>query len=163
MQKTKLWRRFAAFAAALLLMGLDQCFKRLAEVRLKPVGAKPLLPGILQLRYTENTGISFSALGESPAAMTAVIVLTALLMLGGFVLLFSGRLRGVAQYASVVLILAGGLGNLIDRAAQRYVVDYLEFLFVRFAVFNFADCLITAGAVWLAFCVLFSKKEKPFV
>lgn len=68
-----------------------------------------------------------------------------------------------------VLVLSGGLGNLIDRIAFGYVTDMFRTLFMNFAVFNVADICITVGAVWLAVYVLFgyeklekkSKKEAP--
>ena len=47
--------------------------------------------------------------------------------------------------ASVVMIMGGGLGNLIDRVFRHFVVDYIEVLFIDFPVFNFADCFITVG------------------
>ena len=50
---------------------------------------------------------------------------------------------------SAVLIISGGLGNLIDRIFRGSVIDYIEPLFVNFAVFNFADCLVTVGAAIL--------------
>ena len=62
-------------------------------------------------------------------------------------------------------MISGGIGNIIDRIRLHYVVDYIEPLFVNFAVFNFADCLITVGAFLLIFYLIFdlvkdSKKNK---
>lgn len=66
---------------------------------------------------------------------------------------------------SIVLITAGGIGNLIDRIFRGYVIDYFEFTFFKFPVFNFADCLVTVGAavaiVYLVYDIIVTaKKEK---
>lgn len=65
----------------------------------------------------------------------------------------------------VALITAGGIGNLIDRVFRGYVTDFFEFTFIKFPVFNVADCLITVGAVisiiYLVYDIVVSiKKEK---
>ena len=53
-------------------------------------------------------------------------------------------------------MVAGGFGNLIDRVSRHYVVDFIEVLFTRFAVFNFADCCVTIGAVILILSTILS-------
>ena len=58
------------------------------------------------------------------------------------------------------MIIAGGFGNMIDRIVQGYVVDYIEPLFVNFAVFNFADILINIGCIMFAVVILFFDKKK---
>ena len=63
------------------------------------------------------------------------------------------------------MIIAGGLGNLIDRLFRGFVVDYIEPLFIEFAIFNFADILVTCGCIALAIWMIYdvyreSKKEK---
>ena len=63
----------------------------------------------------------------------------------GFYILIARKLKSKVLVASVVMIMGGGLGNLIDRIRLQFVVDYIEALFVDFPVFNFADCFITVG------------------
>jgi len=154
-EKPKLWVRLTALGAAALLVAADQWIKvRIQWVTAPPTGSPGvLIPHVLGLQYTRNTGISFSLFGDSPAAMRAVSAITALVLLTGAVLLLSGKLRG-GYLAGAVPVLAGGAGNLVDRLLHGYVVDYLELLFMRFAIFNFADVLITCGVAWLAFWVL---------
>ena len=59
---------------------------------------------------------------------------------------------------NVALLMAGGIGNLIDRIAHGFVVDYIHVLFFDY-VFNFADCCITVGAVLFVIHVLFFTRE----
>ena len=163
--KPPLWLRLTALAVAAALVGVDHLIKRWAVNTLAPGGAAhggavTAIPGVLGLQYTENTGISFSMFGDSRAAMYVVTAITGAVMLAGVIALLAGRLAAIAPLWSGTLILAGGVGNLIDRVAQGYVVDCFEFLFVRFAVFNFADICISAGVVWLAGWVLFGEVRR---
>ena len=63
----------------------------------------------------------------------------------GFYLLIARKFKSKVLIASVVMVMGGGLGNLIDRVFRHFVVDYIEVLFIDFPVFNFADCFITVG------------------
>jgi len=158
--KQKLWARLAALGAAALLIMADQLIKAAM-----PQDSRVLIPRVLGLRHTLNYGISFSLFGESAAIMTVISIVTGLALLAGIAAILMGKLRG-RILPGAVMILAGGMGNLIDRLLHGYVVDYFEFLFVRFAIFNFADVLITCGAAWLVIWVLISEarscaKAKP--
>lgn len=101
-----------------------------------------VIDNFLQFRYVENTGAAFS-LFEGKTALLAVF--SAFVMAVGFYILIARKLKSKVLVASVVMIMGGGLGNLIDRIRLQFVVDYIEALFVDFPVFNFADCFITVG------------------
>jgi signal peptidase II len=145
--------RLLALALAVFLIVLDQLLKLAVRRSMLPLQNKPLLPGLLRLHYTQNTGISFSMLANVPAAMWVVSVATGLVMLFGVALILSGRLRQWPALCAAVFIVAGGTGNLLDRLARGFVTDYLEFMFVQFAVFNLADvfisCAVGVLVVWL--------------
>lgn len=131
---------------SILLVVVDQVIKYVVYLNLKPIEITRFIPGLVQFRYVENTGAAFGMLsGKIPF----LIILTVVVIGLGFYVLFSNKLTDKLQYAGAVLILSGGIGNLIDRIFRNFVVDYIEFTFVDFAVFNFADCLITFGAVFL--------------
>ncbi len=121
-----------------------------------------LLPKVLQLRYVENTGAAFSLFSDHTVLLSVV---TAAVIVGGVVLILSGRIRSRFLNVVIACVLAGGLGNLIDRVFRGFVVDYIEVLFVDFAVFNFADCFVTVGEFLLVAYLLIdlfkgSKKGK---
>ncbi len=105
-------------------------------------GIYTVIPDILQLRYVENTGAAFSLFSGKTELLS---VFTAAVLLAGFVLIFTNKIKSKLVLASVVMLMGGGLGNLIDRVFRHFVVDYIEVLFVDFAVFNFADCFVTVG------------------
>lgn len=132
-----------------LLTALDRLSKYLV-VRHYSAGGKdiPFLFGLFQMRYVENTGAAFSLFSNSTAVLTVFTVLVSVLCL--FIIVFR---KDVAKFVKIclVLIVAGGIGNLIDRITLGYVVDFIEPLFIDFAVFNVADCFITVGAFMLIF------------
>lgn len=105
-------------------------------------GIYTVIPDILQLRYVENTGAAFSLFSDKTEMLS---VFTAVVLLAGFVLIFTNKIKSKLVLTSVVMLMGGGLGNLIDRVFRHFVVDYIEVLFVDFAVFNFADCFVTVG------------------
>ena len=110
--------------AAAALIGIDQAIKLWATNVLQPVGAMPLIPHVVELRFVLNPGMAFS--------------------------LLSGKQLFLIIATSIALILAGGIGNLIDRVLNGVVVDYINLLFMQFAVFNFADICVCVGVgLWV--------------
>ena len=128
-----------------LLIAADQLLKRWAENALG--GGRVLqADGFMALRYVRDTGAAFSML----SGRTVILVWgTGIVLAACTVYLLLGRSKNRFFDAALLLLIAGGAGNLIDRVRLGYVVDYVEPLFVNFAVFNFADCLITVGAALL--------------
>lgn len=145
---------------AAVFVGLDQAVKYWARTVLQPVGSMPFIPHLLQLRYVLNTGAAFSMLEGKQLFLTLFTGLV-LAGIGGYLILDPPKKR--LEYLAWVLILAGGVGNLIDRAARGAVVDLFDTLFIEFAVFNVADICITVGfALLLLFYLLqeFAGRKK---
>ena len=140
-----------------VLVGIDQFIKMWAVLYLQPVGAMPLIPHVVELRFVLNPGMAFSLLSGK---QTFLILATSIAMLGlGYLLLFRSRSNRLQQ-AAFVLILGGGVGNLIDRVLNGEVVDYLNLLFMRFAVFNFADICVCVGVgLWILSIFLEESQE----
>ena len=144
--------------AAAVLVGVDQLIKRWATVVLLPKTAMTLIPGVLELRYFLNDGMAFSMLAGKQKLLIAV---TSLMLLGVLWMLFARKLTPLERVAWT-LVLGGGIGNLIDRIATGVVVDYINVLFMNFAIFNFADICVCVGVGLLMGGVLFDSyfKEK---
>lgn len=129
------------------LVGLDQLTKWLSVVYLKSGEPVTLIPGVLQLSYTENEGAAF---GMLQGGRWFFVVLTGILMAALFAFLLSKKMRRFRLFhISTVLIVAGGIGNLIDRIVQGYVVDFVEVTLFSFPLFNLADCCVVIGSVLL--------------
>lgn len=135
---------------------IDQVVKYLCSLYIKPIGSVSIIDNIIGLRYCENTGAAFSIL---EGKTWFFIILTTLLVLVFGTYLFAGKIMTTAAAISVSFIVAGGLGNLIDRCLHGYVIDMFEFLFIDFAIFNVADVFVTCGAVVFILCYAFSRRE----
>ena len=134
-------------AAVAALVGIDQLIKLWAVQVLQPVGAMPLIPHVVELRFVLNQGMAFSLL--SGKQLFLIIATSAALLEVAYGLFFRSRGKRLQQ-AALVLVLGGGIGNLIDRVLNGEVVDYINLLFMRFAVFNFADiCVCVGAALWV--------------
>ena len=123
-----------------------------------PGGRMDFLPGVLELRYVENTGMAFSMFSNHTWIL-AVLSFVASVALGYYLLRY-GHTQTLAVRLILALILGGAIGNLIDRVFYGYVVDFLNPVFVRFAVFNVADICLTCGLILLVFVLLLSPKAR---
>ena len=134
-------------AAVAALVGIDQLIKLWAVRVLQPVGVLPLIPHVVELRFVLNPGMAFSLL--SGKQLFLILATSAALLLVAYGLFFRSRDKHLQQ-AALLLVLGGGIGNLIDRVLAGEVVDYINLLFMRFAVFNFADICVCVGvALWV--------------
>lgn len=147
---------FLSVVGAALLVVADQLIKQWANAVLQPVGAITLLPGIVELRYYLNDGMAFSMLAGK---QTLLIVMTSIMLVCVLALLLLRKMNPWER-VSWMLILGGGVGNLIDRVLNGEVVDYINVLFVNFAVFNFADICITTGVIMLMLWVVYDSMKK---
>lgn len=136
---------FQAITLAVItaLTVVDQLTKYAAVVTVKINGPKEFLFGLFQFRYTENTGAAFSSFSDNT---TLLSVFTVAVIIIGLIVVLSRKLKPNFLNVCLILILSGGIGNAVDRIRLGYVVDFIEPLFIDFAVFNFADCCITVGA-----------------
>ncbi|HOV40749.1 MAG TPA: signal peptidase II [Oscillospiraceae bacterium] len=152
---------FVALLAIILLIGVDQIIKLWALENLKDaapiqfikIGGKE----IINLSYVENRGAAFSILQDK---LIFLIIITSIFVIAGIILIVTKKIKNPLALASVSLVIAGGLGNLIDRISRGFVVDYIEIKLFKFAIFNFADCCVVIGAIMLLIYTLISDKTK---
>ncbi|NLJ64693.1 MAG: signal peptidase II [Christensenellaceae bacterium] len=116
-----------------------------------------LIPSILKLEGHKNYGMAFSMFSNNPAYITAfVAILTACLL---YVFIRYSHENNMLSYG-ITLMLAGSIGNLIDRFVHGYVIDFICPLFVDFAVFNIADSLIAIGAAISCIYILMNLERE---
>lgn len=151
-------RCFVLFASLLGLFGCDHGTKHLAKVHLEGKQGIELIPGVFGLNYTENTDTAFSLLGKllDPDTRHVLLVTLGAVALLTFAAVVARRWAdlGSWQRFGIVLVLGGGLGNLTDRIARGYVIDFLHLH--SWPVFNVADVALCLGAPMLMF---FGKKS----
>ncbi|MGN1304661.1 MAG: signal peptidase II [Oscillospiraceae bacterium] len=114
---------------------------------------------VIGLRYVENRGAAFSSF---EGARWFLIILTVVLIVLLIVWVIRDKNKNPFMVYSAAAVIAGGIGNLIDRIRLGYVVDYIEVRLFDFAIFNFADICVVLGAICLVIYVCFieSKSEK---
>jgi signal peptidase II len=125
-----------------MVLLLDQLSKHWAVTQLLPGRVTPFLPGLLQLRRVANTGAAFSLLSGNSLALGVVSATVALVVAGW---LLWRPPRGPWLNLAAALVLAGALGNGIDRWRLGAVIDFLEFVPIHFPIFNLADVAINVA------------------
>lgn len=146
-----------------LLVAADQLVKILVRANI-PMGASmPFLPGLVELTYVQNTGAAFSIFKDHTWLLTIISAVVAAAIAAALIKRVVAHPFGVITLS---VVLAGAVGNLIDRALFGFVTDMFNLQFMRFAVFNVADICVVCGGI--AFCVYFlfyydklEKKEGP--
>ena len=148
-----LW--YALFALG--IVAVDQWTKVLVVQQIPLFSRVEAIPGLFHLTYVQNTGAAFSAFRGAQWLFALIfVVLTAAILYEYFKkpLPFTKAERWM-----IAAIYGGGVGNMIDRLRFGYVVDMIEVDFMKFAVFNVADCFITCGCILLMAHLVFFNKE----
>lgn len=144
-----------------IFVALDQWTKMLAVAHLKDQPSIVLIPGVFELKYLENTGAAFGMLSNQ---QTFFFIAT-ILMGAGIVYLYF-KTPDTAYYRPVnmlfIIILAGAIGNFIDRVSYQYVIDFFYFSLINFPIFNVADIYVTVGVAILLLLVFFKYEENDF-
>lgn len=133
-----------------LFLAADQFTKYLVVSGMAYNSSKAFLPGFLGFWYIHNEG---GAWGFLEGHTWILLSVTILIMLICVALILKLGTKNKLLFWAMCLILSGGLGNMIDRIFRHgKVVDFLHFEFIRFPVFNVADCAIVIGAGLLVLC-----------
>ena len=149
-----------ALIAAVLLV-LDQFTKHLAVVHLKNQPAYVIIDGVLELQYLENRGSAFGMLQNQKVFILFVgIVFLAVLLFFLFKLPEQKKFRIV--HVLLAVIVAGGIGNMIDRFRLDYVVDFISFVLINYPIFNVADIYVTVTFIVLVLLIFFYYKDEDF-
>ena len=134
-----------------LLIVLDQLVKWTIVSNIKLGEVKGFIPSIMSLTYLQNTGAAFSILENKQWLFTIIT----LLVIGGAIWYLIKNIKGSFWLISgLTLIIAGGLGNFIDRLRQGFVVDMFQVDFINFAVFNVADTYLTFGVLIMLLVII---------
>lgn len=139
----------------LLLAVIDQVIK-LVVILCKDKFPINVIKNTLELVYCENYGAAFSIGAGSTVVIT---IITAVIMAMILFLIYKYYQKFTSKMLiGAALLISGGIGNLLDRAFRRYVVDYIYFSFIDFPVFNFADICVVIGVIIIAFCLLIGDR-----
>ncbi len=146
-----------AVVAILVLVGIDQWTKSLAVVKLQT--SVELIKGVFEFTYVENRGAAFGILQNHQMMFAAFTVIVVILVFAFYLKIPQGK-KYLPLNISLVVLMAGAIGNFIDRTYLGYVVDFLYFKLINFPVFNVADIYVTCSAFLLVILVMFVYKEE---
>lgn len=143
-----------------ILVSADQIIKWWVVENLLPVKSMDFIRfgnlEILGLRYCENTGAAFSSFSGARWFLTVLVTVMLAVLL---IFTIKYKHKQTLFLVSSVMIMSGGVGNLIDRIRLGYVIDYLDVKLFDFAVFNFADICVVLGAILLLIFLFFIEPK----
>jgi signal peptidase II len=145
----------------ILLVVIDQISKYFARMTLQKNGSVSIIPGILKLQYHENTGAVWGILTGKTEFLTVLSILLSVLLFAAYFKIPQKR-RYLPIQIIWVFIMAGALGNFIDRITLKYVVDFIYFELINFPIFNLADSYLTVSSILLLILCIFYYKDEDF-
>ncbi|MBO7407430.1 MAG: signal peptidase II [Clostridia bacterium] len=148
---------FLFIGISAIIIGADQLTKQLVYKNISYGSSKVLIPRLLELSHVHNTGAAWGVLSEHTGALSAVTLVACTFLA---FLLF--QCRKMSFKISLMLVIGGAIGNLIDRIARGYVIDFIKVWIFKyeFPNFNVADSCITIGCVLMIVVVLLSGRKE---
>lgn len=114
---------------------------------------------LVRFVLVHNTGAAWGLFGDSTTELAILSVIVCAIIL--FYFIIHAPKANVGETLGLAIVIAGGIGNAIDRFTLGYVVDFIEFGFISFPVFNVADIGVTCGFVIFLISMLLANKETP--
>jgi len=163
-RRDRIQARLIIMLVIFILAGIDRLTKLLITANMELHSTISLIKfgdtEVLNFTHVRNTGGAFSILQGQWLFLT---LMSGLIMVGLLAFLMSGRLKSKLMIVALTLA-AGGAGNLIDRVLYGYVVDFIDFRIINFAIFNFADICVVTGVFIAAFATIrediMNRKQK---
>ncbi|WP_338360518.1 signal peptidase II [Enterococcus faecalis] len=145
----------AYFLISALLVGLDQWSKYLTVQNISLGETKEFIPGFLSLTHLRNTGAAWSLL---EGKMIFFYVITVIVSVVIIYLLIKNYKKSIWYSVGLSFVLAGAIGNFIDRVRLGYVVDMLQTDFMHFPIFNVADSKLVVGVICIFIYLILDEK-----
>jgi len=139
----------------LIMVLLDQATKYIVYIYLQPQNTIPVINKFFYLTYAENTSAAFGILKDRVWILTAS---TSIAILIGAYYVYKNRRMNMNLKIGIALIMAGVIGNLIDRIRLGFIIDFFDFEI--WPIFNIADMSAVAGTIVLVYILLFARKKR---
>ena len=143
------------------LVALDQWTKALAVQFLKNKNPYVIWDGVFEFHYFENTGAAWGMLQNKQIFFYILTVIFCMVVLYEVY-----RLKNNPRYTTFIytlsVMMAGAIGNFIDRISLKYVVDFIYVKIINFPIFNLADCYITVSVIVMMLLILFYYSDDEF-
>lgn len=159
MHFSKYKHKYYALIMAVVLI-LADFFTKIAAVEYMPKETTvKVIPYLINFRFLYNDGAAFGMLDN---ARWVFMLATTVFIVAGIIYFIALKPKNIFLGYVIMLILAGGIGNMIDRVTTGQVVDFVTFDFIDFPSFNVADCCVVIGCILWILYILFDifKGEK---
>lgn len=142
----------------IILVLVDQGSKYWARMTLQVEGPISIIPGVLKLQYHENTGAVWGIMTGKTDFLTIITIVLSILLV--FLYLRIPQKKKLLPMQIIwIFIIAGAIGNLVDRISLKYVVDFIYFELINFPIFNIADSYLTVSSILLLILGIFYYKD----
>lgn len=152
---------FPAILSFILLVFFDQIVKYLVDSKMELYSSIPVIKDVFEIRYIRNPGAAWGIFANQQILFYIITIIVCIIGVWYYIRLSKKNLFKDVRMVTI-LILAGAVGNFIDRLRFQYVIDFFYFKLIDFPVFNIADCYVTVGFAILIILVLFKYKEEDF-
>ena len=145
--------------SAIAMILLDQWSKAWISANLKGHDNIVWIPRVFELEYLENRGAAFSSFMGRQGFLISISIIVVILALIEFLRIPDTR-RYIPLHIAFTMLIAGAIGNMIDRIAQGYVVDFFYFVPINFPRFNVADIFVTLAVPMFIILLFWVYKEE---
>ena len=149
--KKQFYAKLLCLAVAVLSIVLDILTKQAVVHNMALYEEIPVLGGVLHWKYIQNRGAAFGMLADQRAVF---LIISTVAIIGLFIYLIVSHSERMWWMAAIGMLVGGGIGNMIDRIALGYVIDFIYVALIDFAVFNIADCFVCVGVGLLIYLTL---------
>lgn len=154
-------RTIRHFIYLLVLIAIDQISKYLAIIHLKGQDPIELIPGVLHLQYLENDGAVFGIWGGRAVQLAIIVTIITAVLIYAYFKIPNTKRHNIINIL-IIFVIAGAIGNLIDRIRLNYVVDFIYFVLIDFPIFNIADSYVTVATFTFIALSIFYYKDEDF-
>ena len=164
MKSKRIKRLLICIISIIVLVIIDQLTKKWAVIALKDNEGIDIIKNVLQLYYLPNgnTGAAFGMLRGHQSLFLFIAAILSVLLLFIIYNIPEDKKYNI-MIITLTLIIAGGIGNMIDRVSLNYVIDFIYFSIINFPIFNVADMYVSVGTILLVILFIFYYKEADIV
>ena len=149
------------FLIIFAVIAVDQVSKLLAVKYLMPIKTLPIIEDVIHLTYVENKGAAFGIL-QNQRWVFIVVSIVMMVLLFFIMVKYKADLHPLMM-TGLSFVIGGGIGNMIDRTISGFVVDFIDFTLIDFAVFNIADSFICIGVGIMMLDIILGKSKLSFL
>lgn len=141
------------------LTAIDQLSKFIIQGTFQLYESKPIIRDVFHITYIQNTGVAWG-LFKGGRIIFLIVTLLALVFCGYIYMNISGSKKYKGVKVCLIFLVSGAIGNMIDRIKLAYVVDFLDFTWIDFPIFNIADIYVTCSMIVLIILCIFVYKNE---